>query len=69
MLRDLCVINGFGFICSDMIATKYLCKDGIHLQDLKPFTKYLKYHTTGKVQFFIFGIILLVLTKFFREED
>ena len=25
MLRDLCVINGFGFICNDMITTKCLC--------------------------------------------
>ena len=29
MLRDLCVINGFGFICNDMITTKYVWKDGI----------------------------------------
>ena len=34
MLRNLCVINCFGFICNDMITTKYLWKDGIHLQDL-----------------------------------
>ena len=34
MLPDLYVINGFGFICNDMITTKYLWKDGIHLQDL-----------------------------------
>ena len=34
ILRDLCVINGFGFFCNDMITTKYLWKDGIHLQDL-----------------------------------
>ena len=33
MLRDLCVINGFGFICN-MITTKCLWKNGIHLQDL-----------------------------------
>ena len=33
MLRDLCVINGFGFICNDMITTKSIWKDGIHLQD------------------------------------
>ena len=33
MLRDLCVINGFGFSCNDMITTKYLWKDGIYLQD------------------------------------
>ena len=33
MLRDLCVINGFGFICNDMMMTKYIWKDGIHLQD------------------------------------
>ena len=34
MLRNLCVINSFGFICNDMIAIKYLWKDGIHLQNL-----------------------------------
>ena len=34
MLCDLCVINSFGFICNDMTRTKYLWKDGIHLQDL-----------------------------------
>ena len=37
MLRDLYVINGFGFICNDMIMTKYLkylWEAGIHLQDL-----------------------------------
>ena len=34
MLRNLCVINCFGFIFNDMITTKYLWKDGIHLQDL-----------------------------------
>ena len=34
MLRDLCAINGFGFICNDLITTKYLWKNGIHLQDL-----------------------------------
>ena len=34
MLRDLWVINGFGFICNNIITTKYLWKDGIHLQDL-----------------------------------
>ena len=34
MLRDLCVINGFGFIFNDMITAKCLWKDGIHLQDL-----------------------------------
>ena len=34
MLRVLCVINGFVFICNDIITTKYLGKDGIHLQDL-----------------------------------
>ena len=34
MLRDLCVINGFGFICNDMITTKCLWKNGIQLQDL-----------------------------------
>ena len=35
MLCDLCLINGLGFICNDMITTKYLWKDGIHLQDLR----------------------------------
>ena len=34
MFRDLCVINGFGFVCNDMIRTKYLWKDVIRLQDL-----------------------------------
>ena len=34
MLRNLCVINSFGFICNDRIAIKYLRKDGIHLQNL-----------------------------------
>ena len=34
MLRDLCVMNGFGLICNDMITTKYLWKDCIHLKDL-----------------------------------
>ena len=34
MLRDLCVINSFSFICNDIIATTYLWKGGIHLQDL-----------------------------------
>ena len=35
MLRDLYVVNGFGFICNDMISTKYLWKDSIHLQGLR----------------------------------
>ena len=34
MFRDLCVIDGFGFVCNDMITTKYLWKDVIRLQDL-----------------------------------
>ena len=35
MLRDFYVINfAFGFIYNNMITTKYLWKDGIHLQDL-----------------------------------
>ena len=34
MLRDLCVINGFRLICNDMITTKYLWTDCIHLKDL-----------------------------------
>ena len=34
LLRDLCSINGFGYICNDAITTEYLLKDGIHLQDL-----------------------------------
>ena len=34
MLRDLCVVNGFGFIRNDMATIKYLWKDGVHLQDL-----------------------------------
>ena len=33
MLRDLCVINGLGFICNS-ITKKYLLKNGIRLQDL-----------------------------------
>ena len=33
-LRDLCSMNGFGYICNDAITTEYLWKDGIHLQDL-----------------------------------
>ena len=35
MFGDFCVINEFGFICNHMIATKYLWKDGIHLQELR----------------------------------
>ena len=34
LLRDLCSMNGFGYICNDTITTGYLWKDGIHLQDL-----------------------------------
>ena len=34
MLRDLCIINGFGFVSNKIITTKYIWKDGIHLQDL-----------------------------------
>ena len=34
LLRDLCSMNGFGYICNDAITTEYLWKDGIHLQDL-----------------------------------
>ena len=34
LLRDLCSMNGFGYICNDTITTEYLWKDGIHLQDL-----------------------------------
>ena len=47
MLRDLCVINGFGSICNDIITAKYLCKDSVYLQDLgtsilsKNFTEFL----------------------------
>ena len=33
-MRDLCSMNGFGYICNDAITTEYLWKDGIHLQDL-----------------------------------
>ena len=33
-LRELCSINGFGYICNDTITTKYLWKDGIYLHDL-----------------------------------
>ena len=32
MLRDFWIINNFSFIFNNM--TKYLWKDGIHLQDL-----------------------------------
>ena len=32
--RLVYTVNGFGFICNDMITTKYLWTDGIHLQDL-----------------------------------
>ena len=35
MLRDLCGKNGFSFICNDVITTKYLWKDGVHLQDME----------------------------------
>ena len=47
MLRDLCIINGFGSTCSNMITTKYFWKDGVYLQDLgtsilsKNFTEFL----------------------------
>ena len=34
MLHDICVINGFGFICNDIITTLYHWKDGIYLQDI-----------------------------------
>ena len=34
LLRDLCSLNGFGYICTNAITTEYLWKDGIHLQDL-----------------------------------
>ena len=34
LLRDLCSMNGFGYICNDAITTEYLWKDGVHLQDL-----------------------------------
>ena len=33
-MRDLCSMNGFGYICNDAIITEYLSKYGIHLQDL-----------------------------------
>ena len=32
--RLVYTVNGFGFICNDMITTKYLWKDGINLQYL-----------------------------------
>ena len=35
MLRDLCGKNGFSFICNDVITTKYLWKDVVHLQDME----------------------------------
>ena len=34
LLRDLSIMNGFGCICNDAVTTEYLCKGGIHLQDL-----------------------------------
>ena len=34
LLRDLCSLNGFVYICTNAITTEYLWKDGIHLQDL-----------------------------------
>ena len=34
LLRDLCSMNGFCYICNDAITTEYLWKDGINLQDL-----------------------------------
>ena len=34
LFRDLCSMNGFGYICSDAITTENLWKDGVHLQDL-----------------------------------
>ena len=34
MLRDLCEKNGFSFFCNDVIATNYLWKDGVYLQEM-----------------------------------
>ena len=34
MLRDLCEKNGFSFIWNDIIATDYLWKDSVYLQDI-----------------------------------
>ena len=34
LLRDLCSLNGFVYICTNAITTEYPWKDGIHLQDL-----------------------------------
>ena len=34
LLRDLCSMNSFGYICNDAITTEDLWKDGVHLQDL-----------------------------------
>ena len=48
MLRDLCVINGFGFICNDMITAKCLWKDGIHLQDVDTSILSKKIYLIGK---------------------
>ena len=51
MLRDLCEKNGFSFTCNDVIATTYLWKDGVHLQDMgthilsNHFLKFLNYST------------------------
>ena len=74
MLRNLCVINCFGFICNDMITTKYLWKDGIHLQDLgtsilsKNFIEFANNYllrlrvTQNALQFFIFFPPFLLLS-------
>ena len=51
MLRDLCEKNSFSFTCNDVIATTYLWKDGVHLQDMgthilsNHFLKFLNYST------------------------
>ena len=55
MLCDLCIINGFGFVCNDMITTIYLWKDSIHLQDLgtsvlsKNFIKFVNNNLIGNL--------------------
>ena len=34
LLREHCILNGFGFISNDNISRTHLWKDGIHLEDL-----------------------------------
>ena len=34
MLRDFCRMNGFSYICNEIIIAEHLWKDGSHLEDL-----------------------------------